>query len=113
VIGNFGCAPVVRNVRHLDPAFRGGVYVHDVDTGSISGNHPAAGKRINGSRANGGILSKYSIGVASLFNDFVLSFALRGDKLKAGAFNDLPLSVYVAEVVVRDQYRLLRVCSFV
>src|SRR5262249_4302221 len=95
------------------PPLRGGIHVDDVDTGSIAGNHPAACKRINGSRTNGGVLSKYSIGIASLLDDFIFSFALRGDKLKPRLFDNPPLDVYVAKVVVCDQYCLLLVCGFV
>src|SRR5215831_7115241 len=113
VISNFSGAPVVRNVRHLDPSLRGGVHVDDVDTGSVAGDHPAACKCVDSSRANGGVLSKDSISVASLLNDVIFSFALRGDELKPGAFDDAALDVDVAKVVVRDQYRLLWLCGFV
>src|SRR5215831_11324639 len=113
VIGNLSRAPVVRNVRYLDPALRGGVHIDDVDTGSVAGDHTEACKRINGSRANGGVLSKYAVSIASLLNDFVFSFTLRGDELKSGSFDDPALDVYVAKVVVGDQYRLLWLCGFV
>src|SRR5215467_14274335 len=107
VICNLSGAPVVRNVRDLDPSLRGGVHVDDVDTSSVAGDHTAACKSVDGSRTNGGVLSKYAISVASLLNDFIFSFTLRGDELKPGPFDDLAFDVYVAEVVVRDQYRLL------
>src|SRR5262249_16755381 len=113
VIGNLSGAPVVRDVGHLDPSLRGGVHLNDVDTSSVAGDDEALCKRIDGSRTNGGVLSKYPISVASLLNDFVLSFALRGDKLKPRPFDDPALDVYVAKVVVRDQYRLLCLCRFV
>src|SRR6516162_10188313 len=113
VIGNLRGAPVVRNVCHLDPSLRGGVHVDDVDTSAVAGDHPAACKCIDGSSTNGGVLSKDPIRVASLLNDFIFSFALRGGELKPGPFDDPALDVYVAKVVVGDQYRLLWRCSFI
>jgi hypothetical protein len=113
VVGNLIGAPIVRNIGYLDSSLRGGVHINYVHASSVAGDDAAFCKCIDGSRANRGVLSKDSISVASAVDNFIFSFALRGDELKPSAFDDPALDVYVAKVVVRDQYRLLCVCSFV
>jgi hypothetical protein len=107
MVGDFVLAPVVRHVRDQDAVPRGGIDVDDVGASAVPGDHLTPGQRADRPCANGRVLSDDRVRVPRDGDDLVLALALRSRQAQASLFDDRPLDVDIAVVVVRDHDGLL------